>query len=724
MKFKKHLSKFIILLLTIIYLVYLAIWGEIFVFKPLATITSPLILVLFLYVLFKEKSYAEDTVFFAAGLYFIISDILLRSNEDMIHFLPNTIASILFGFLLFKYNRKEIMLLGAISPLLTAGALIHNKFEINIYLMLGNTIFLPITCGFIGYCLNKKFHGQEEDEKDNFDEVNIGKIEKNNASGDPLDVRNFDKEWQLILNSHKSIVGHLLENLYNGLILQTIAYFAVERDHLRLVKYFSSVENHIIPTAIIPSGVGAIGWILKEKKTVLNGQLHTPGNLLKYYTNQAFIESILAVPVFSQNEKQDLVGVIVLDHANPNVFDEQIQSIVERTANVFSMIDEWVSKQLEMVKSNKYLSTIQSMHNIGGNSASLNDFVQKALEYYEEVFKTSDIVIVIGKQEDDKIELRYRRGIFNIFDRQAINSGIVKWILKNRHHYIKTHIDPKITQVFNPQTNIDRFNYKSVIGTYLNSIGDNGEPGVIILTSPNPNNFDISDARFLEILTDTFITFCLYTIRQEDFENKSRKDSLTGLWNHRHFMDEIKKIKKKAILKSKDTNSKFCIIMFDIDEFKKINDTYGHPTGDKVLEGISCLLRSKSKEIVQKDGIRYEKVSFYHDTYRSMYTKDEIGKVIDSTFNPARYGGEEFICILIDADLGKGVVFAEMLRKEIAKLVFSKNKGYEFRITCSFGVACYPDDESEISKLIEKADTLLYEAKKKGKNQVRPSLRN
>jgi diguanylate cyclase (GGDEF)-like protein len=154
----------------------------------------------------------------------------------------------------------------------------------------------------------------------------------------------------------------------------------------------------------------------------------------------------------------------------------------------------------------------------------------------------------------------------------------------------------------------------------------------------------------------------------------SNSDSLTGLWNHGYFQYLLDEEIKKAASEKQH----FTILMIDIDDFKKFNDTAGHQAGDAILKRTSNIFREVSRKI------------------------DVI----------SRYGGEEFSIILPNTKKEEALVLAERLRKTIEKDPGLKN------ITISTGAASFPKDGEEKELLISKADCALFEAKRTGKNKV------
>lgn len=160
-----------------------------------------------------------------------------------------------------------------------------------------------------------------------------------------------------------------------------------------------------------------------------------------------------------------------------------------------------------------------------------------------------------------------------------------------------------------------------------------------------------------------------------------QKDPLTKLYNRRYFAD----VSKDILSISKREKSPICVIMADIDDFKSINDTYGHLVGDKVLKEISKRLKSISRE------------------------SDVI----------ARYGGEEFIILIPNTELDGAQQFAEKIRASIAYPPFKIDEELSIRVTISIGLThIHAQEDSTIENIFVRADKALYEAKSLGKNRV------
>lgn len=165
---------------------------------------------------------------------------------------------------------------------------------------------------------------------------------------------------------------------------------------------------------------------------------------------------------------------------------------------------------------------------------------------------------------------------------------------------------------------------------------------------------------------------------------KSLTDPITDLWNHRFFQEKL----VDEIERMKQSPGALCLAMIDIDNFKALNDTYGHQHGDKILKELAQVLKDSSRE------------------------KDLI----------CRYGGEEFAILLRDTNKAKGLEIAERLRKNVESHAFSGvDPQQPLHITVSIGLAAYPEDTDSREKFISAADKAMYIAKFSGKNQTYPA---
>ncbi len=169
--------------------------------------------------------------------------------------------------------------------------------------------------------------------------------------------------------------------------------------------------------------------------------------------------------------------------------------------------------------------------------------------------------------------------------------------------------------------------------------------------------------------------------KYEQVSMMASTDEVTGLYNHRYFQEQLHRLMNDEIT----SDMPISIIFIDIDYFKKYNDTFGHPAGDKLLKDMAVILK---------------------ESFRS-------------TDIVARYGGEEFVVIACDVDERAAFRISERVRARVESYpFFGADKQPHGRLTISCGIATYPHHTRDREELIEFADQALYQAKSLGKNRV------
>ena len=172
---------------------------------------------------------------------------------------------------------------------------------------------------------------------------------------------------------------------------------------------------------------------------------------------------------------------------------------------------------------------------------------------------------------------------------------------------------------------------------------------------------------------------------RRELENLATRDGLTGLINHRTFQAGL----RREILRARRTGQGLAFLLTDIDHFKAVNDTHGHPAGDAVLRHVAEVVRAQVREDL------------------------DIA---------ARYGGEEFGCVLIGVDAERAMETAERIRTAVESSPADIGTATGLSVTLSIGVSIFPQDAKEPQELIDRADQALYRAKNSGRNRVERAL--
>lgn len=273
------------------------------------------------------------------------------------------------------------------------------------------------------------------------------------------------------------------------------------------------------------------------------------------------------------------------------------------------------------------------------------------------------------EQTDDMVLITDKNGIIEyVNDSVTLKTG-----------YGKSELIGKKTNIFKSGKHTTDF-YKKLWNTILS--GQNYRS--VIVDKTKDDRLYYADLKITPLLDENdniqnFVATSTDITERMEMEKKLKKlatiDSLTEIYNRYKIDDEI----RLNIARYQRYKEPFSVLMFDIDHFKIINDTYGHDVGDRVLKNLS---KTVSKNI---------------------RVTDKVG----------RWGGEEFIVVLENTTKDEAFLMAEKLRKIVEASVIDE----KYKITISIGVAQYEEPESR-EELIKKVDEALYMAKEKGRNQV------
>lgn len=203
--------------------------------------------------------------------------------------------------------------------------------------------------------------------------------------------------------------------------------------------------------------------------------------------------------------------------------------------------------------------------------------------------------------------------------------------------------------------------------------------GVLAIGNRSPVRMGFDLASLIHLIGN-HVSLVLEKVRlYEQSEYLAVTDALTGLYNLRYFYDTL----GLEFARARRYGAPFSLSIFDIDDFKKINDTYGHQAGDEVLRGVARAMKHVSRD------------------------SDIL----------ARYGGEEFSLILTNTVKEEALKQASRIKEAVEIERYLQNK--YINITISGGIASFPEDGTDEKRLLYAADMALYEAKRMGKKQIR-----
>ncbi len=312
------------------------------------------------------------------------------------------------------------------------------------------------------------------------------------------------------------------------------------------------------------------------------------------------------------------------------------------------------------------LSAMREISLMASQDVDFERLVEHALELVEHLIGTREITLFLRPEDDQKVlKVRARRAGGETLFNSAIPPEAVD--LTN------------VAEVAR-YGNIKRLETEKMLDLTVPVMVDREILGVVKVKIDkeqySPDELDRAHLNLRNILNHIGLA-----IKTPTLYDRAVLDSLTGLYTKRHLTAELNKIFPGC----KRLSKSLAVIMIDLDHFKKINDKYGHLTGDIVLRDVASIVKREIRDY-------------------------------DSAF---RYGGEEICVLLPDTDSRSALSVAERIRKKIGKNRFRGDTNQKVSMTVSAGVAVFHKNMDKSEDLISDADSALYKAKRGGRNQVK-----
>ncbi len=440
----------------------------------------------------------------------------------------------------------------------------------------------------------------------------------------------------------------------------------------RSKQYKIRVSYELSPEYVRVVGLSEEDRVIKRIKTSPGPvEIHdVPGHFKKMGDKSSLeqvrregIKSVISIPIMLDNR---LIGTLHVYYRRKHRFSNEERELLKIFARLSAIAIENAAfiheRELE-------LERLKVIHRIGLKLSKVRDFRRVLRSVYEEVkrvipTKNFYIALYNPKKKEISFDIQVEEGK-GTRGRRKFGKGLTEWIIKNR--------EPLLIRKWEDVEKLGVKPYgkpaKSWLGVPL--IYRNQVLGVMAVQDyERENAYNETHLAILSAIA-TEAAIAIENARlYERLKEASYTDPLTGTWNRRRFFEEMKRRIKKG--------KPFVLVFLDLDNFKYLNDTFGHLYGDKILVDIAKTIKKYVKE---------------------------AGFI-------SRYGGDEFALVM-------GYQDEKILRKLIEKIrEYVERKGEKWGITVSGGVARYPEDAVELERLIHIADVKLYQAKRRGGNRV------
>lgn len=481
---------------------------------------------------------------------------------------------------------------------------------------------------------------------------------------------------KLFLDSAYHLSGAIsdtLRALHDMLSAYSCCLFIVEKENFKLVAAVSDSKGL---TSVIPRGKGKnlLSWIDENEQPLITDRLSESGST-GYYKGVESASAFIGIPV-ALNDK-GAKAILCVDRVK-EAFKGEDKKLLQLAG---STLTESLKKSAALEKMRMEALEFQAFYKLTKElNATLNPIkiLDMALEFSKEVVHY-DLAAIALKKDDGTI---YFVKAMGEGAEELLKNGsnhdlsIFRWVLEKEqtYHYSR---DVMVKKVFPdlPAPIVKMGAFLALPLVVLNKV-----TGFYLTARKDRKSYTPYEVKLIEAMTAHVSMAKSNASIYREMEEMAVTDGLTGLNNHRHFQARL----SEEVERSDRYKDKIAFFLTDIDFFKKVNDDYGHPAGDKILKDVSNILKSCIRN-----------VDF-----------------------AARYGGEEFAAILFNTEKKTAIEVAERLRKTIEKTKFDIGGGKTINITMSIGISCYPTDASTKNLLISRADETLYLCKEEGRNRA------
>ena len=496
-------------------------------------------------------------------------------------------------------------------------------------------------------------------------------------SADPSSRSRQADEERLAIGAVETIhlsLFYLLELMKKSLDLRSCILFWLDEAGEKLkVKELITDSDAIVGEAL-PIDAGAIGTVVKNRLLV-NLTDPKPGHL-PYYAAPEAIAAFVGVPLL---EDGHLRGVLCADRLVQRPFSQSDEMLLVGAAaqmlrslqseRVFSAVEKSKYEHerffAALARLNKALTAAEVCHTTFEAAREICEFDFAAVTQFDRAAHRHTVVATVGEVPKGLDGLSF-----------GDNAGLASMVVKNKH-FLPAGGELRDKDVLVYTKKIRLLHMESLLVMPL--ICADEAMGSFALAAKRARAFTKDKREMLAVIANQVAVSLTNARLYGRMEEMATTDGLTGLVNHRSFQERF----ADTLLRSERSHCHQALLLTDIDHFKRVNDTHGHPVGDVVLRKVAQVVR----DCVRK---------------------------IDLA---ARYGGEEFAVVLEGTDLAGARLLAERIRLEVERQMFQSAQG-PFSVTLSLGISVYPDESTDSKELIAQADQALYFAKHHGRNRA------
>ena len=443
---------------------------------------------------------------------------------------------------------------------------------------------------------------------------------------------------------------------------------------------------------------GYLGWVLKTKTPVLITSIKNVRQNLIYYTKDIPVRSLLATPLLMKAEndipdsRRDVVGILIIDSMEKNVFGEKEKLIVSLISDRISEIIDRFQLSEKVKLSSQELNSFYDFTQKLNSTNNVDTVMNHMIDTLKRVLDADLIGVSLFNEEDGTniLEKISEESKNYLQGKEIPYADTLTWLVHEGKNYFNTDDLSSRTRyksVFGKEIDfaLDVKNIKSVLIYPLFESPPSSENeeknviGSVVIARKEKIAFNEGEISLAKIICGESSKFIASSLHSQKSKDLTVKDELTGLYNLQHFNEMF----SYTLAHSDRYGEHLSLILIDIDDLKYVNDTYGHKAGDSVLSFIGTVLTESLRKV-------------------------DVA---------ARSDGDEFAVILPNTNKRGSQSVAEKIRDSVKSMPF-KFQGDELEVTLSIGISTYPENGEDEESLLEKATRAVNESKNQGKDKV------
>ena len=455
----------------------------------------------------------------------------------------------------------------------------------------------------------------------------------------------------------------------------------------------SNPEAKIATDVKITENTGLISQLFRlDVNRLLEGDL-SGGKPLLYYIDNPMIKSVVAVPMLDRGKNR--VGAVVMDSLYPSAFNQHTaQALTYIASTLYTLYFKSFVSAKNYIEQQQFSVLYHYQHQFFKNM-SVKEIYRQISEYVKGNIPFDRMMILaLDRQNDYNLHQERTGRVVSCYGIDADQFENKTFTLSDKglailalYHnrpvertFNQTAFNAYISRIDSQEKKNMDIRQLFVMPVPSDANAEQAELA-ICLESRRSDRYSEHEMNLLKAFAGVAGFAYARACQVERDKDLATRDGLTGLINHRTLHENLRTEKIRADRQKYNIG----VLMMDIDHFKNVNDTYGHPIGDVVIKGIAGAISG------------------------------EIRKEIDVV---ARYGGEEFVVGLVDTTPEGMIETAERIRHAVMTLEFDVHQQDPLRVTVSIGAFLVTPDFHDMKKAVTYADQALYKAKEGGRNQV------